>query len=144
MDLRLATHVFQKVNSAKIDGSGGILGKACLKRKVSPSVGERFNRTTCTRIIIHPTRPEPQRLSTNQGLLRSTGSVYSAGPQGGLEWADVHGMPIWLGVKSSGIPFWLVGEFTTHVRTYFRGWIESDVHWGYGLWDFDPRAYVNP
>ena len=24
----------------------------------------------------------------------------------------------------------LVGEFTTHVRTYFSGWIESDVHWG--------------
>ena len=28
-----------------------------------------------------------------------------------------------------GIPFWLVGEFTTHFRTYFSGWIESDVHW---------------
>ena len=23
-----------------------------------------------------------------------------------------------------------VGEFTTHCRTYFSGWIESDVHWG--------------
>ena len=22
-----------------------------------------------------------------------------------------------------------VGEFTTHFRTYFSGWIESDVHW---------------
>ena len=22
-----------------------------------------------------------------------------------------------------GIPFWLVGEFTTHFRTYFSGWI---------------------
>ena len=29
-----------------------------------------------------------------------------------------------------------VGEFTTHVRTDFSGWIESDVHWG--LTDFDP------
>ena len=32
-----------------------------------------------------------------------------------------------------------VGEFTTHFRTYFSGWIESDVHWGYDLaLDFDP------
>ena len=37
-----------------------------------------------------------------------------------------------------GIPFWSVGEFTTHFRTYVSGWIESDVHWGYDL-DFDPR-----
>ena len=28
--------------------------------------------------------------------------------------------------------FW--GRCTTHFRTYFSGWIESDVHWGYGLW----------
>ena len=33
------------------------------------------------------------------------------------------------------IPFWLVGEFTTHFRTYFS-W-DWDVHWGYDL-DFDP------
>ena len=26
-------------------------------------------------------------------------------------------------VKTNGIPFWLVGEFTTHFRTYFSGWI---------------------
>ena len=31
-----------------------------------------------------------------------------------------------------------VGEFTAHFRTYFSGWIESDVHWGYDLaWDFE-------
>ena len=30
-----------------------------------------------------------------------------------------------------GIPFWLVGEFTTQFRTYFSG--DRDVHWGYGL-----------
>ena len=41
------------------------------------------------------------------------------------------------GQNRFGIPFWLVGEFTTHFRTYFSGWIESDVHWGYDL-DFDP------
>ena len=29
------------------------------------------------------------------------------------------------------VPLWLVGEFTTHFRTYLSGWIESDVHWGY-------------
>ena len=30
-----------------------------------------------------------------------------------------------------------VGEFTTHFRTYFSGWIQSDVHWGHDL-DFVP------
>ena len=46
----------------------------------------------------------------------------------------------WLegGQNHCGIPFWGVfGEFTTHVRTYFSGWIESDVH-GDGILDFDP------
>ena len=27
-------------------------------------------------------------------------------------------------------PFLGVGEFTTQFGTYFRGWSESDVHWG--------------
>ena len=35
-----------------------------------------------------------------------------------------------------GIPFWLVGDFATHFRTYLVG-IESDVHWWYDL-GFDP------
>ena len=26
-----------------------------------------------------------------------------------------------------------LGEITTHFRTYFSGWIESDVHWGNGV-----------
>ena len=30
-----------------------------------------------------------------------------------------------------------IGVITTHFRTYFSGWIESDVHWGFDL-DFDP------
>ena len=38
-----------------------------------------------------------------------------------------------------GIPFWLVGEFTTHFRTHFSG--DWDVHWGYDL-DFDPWPFV--
>ena len=42
----------------------------------------------------------------------------------------------WPWFKTTGIPFWLVGEFTTHFRTYFSGWIESDVHWG--VRGFDP------
>ena len=29
----------------------------------------------------------------------------------------------WVWVKTNGIPFWLVGEFATHFRTYFSGWI---------------------
>ena len=35
-----------------------------------------------------------------------------------------------LWVKTNGIQYWLVGEFT-HVRTYFSG--DWDVHWGYGI-----------
>ena len=42
--------------------------------------------------------------------------------------------------QTNGIPFWSVGEFTTHFRTYFSGWIESDVHWGYDL-GFDPQPH---
>ena len=38
-----------------------------------------------------------------------------------------------------GIPFWLVGEFTTHFG--ISG--DWDVHWGYDL-DFDPWPYVEP
>ena len=44
------------------------------------------------------------------------------------------------GSNRFGIPFWLVGEFTTHFRTYFSGWIESDVHWGL-TGAFDPWPY---
>ena len=52
---------------------------------------------------------------------------------------ELLGVERWLsaGQNRFGIPFWLVGEFTTHFRTYFSGWIESDVHWGYDL-GFDP------
>ena len=38
---------------------------------------------------------------------------------------------MWLWVKTNGT------ILTTHFRTFFRGWIESDVHWGYDL-GFDP------
>ena len=41
-------------------------------------------------------------------------------------------------VKTNGVPFWLVGEFTTHFRTHFS-W-DWDVHWGYDL-AFDPWPY---
>ena len=42
------------------------------------------------------------------------------------------------GQNRFGIPFWLVGEFTTHSRTYFSG--DWDVQWGYDL-AFDPWPY---
>ena len=35
-----------------------------------------------------------------------------------------------------------VGGFTAQFRTYFSGWIESEVHWGLTDLDFDPRPYV--
>ena len=33
------------------------------------------------------------------------------------------------------------GEFTTHFRTYVS--VEWDVHWGYGILDFDPWPHVS-
>ena len=36
--------------------------------------------------------------------------------------------PTHFGSKPMGSDFG-VGEFTTHFRAYFSGWIESDVHW---------------
>ena len=39
--------------------------------------------------------------------------------------------PYGCGTNKNGIPFWGIGEFTTHFRTYFSGSIESDVHRGY-------------
>ena len=36
---------------------------------------------------------------------------------------EAGGRPKWLWVETNGIPFWLVGEFTTHCRTYLSGWI---------------------
>ena len=42
-----------------------------------------------------------------------------------------------------GIPFWLEGEFTPHVRTHFSG-IESDVHWGLTNLDFEkPMTHLH-
>ena len=38
--------------------------------------------------------------------------------------------------QNRSVPFWLVGEFTPHFRTYFSGF--WDVHRGYDL-GFDPR-----
>ena len=35
-----------------------------------------------------------------------------------------------------------VGDFTTHFRTYFSGWFESDVDWGYDF-DSDPWPVVS-
>ena len=43
---------------------------------------------------------------------------------------------IWLWLKIVMGSHFGVGEFTTHFRTYFSGWIESDVHWGYGFFGF--------
>ena len=45
------------------------------------------------------------------------------------------------GSKTNGIPFWLVGEFTTHVTGSLpicSDTIESDVHWGLTDLAFDP------
>ena len=50
-----------------------------------------------------------------------------------------------MGQNRFGIPFWLVCACTTHFRTYFSGWIESDVHpgltVGFGLLAQSPRGH---
>ena len=43
-------------------------------------------------------------------------------------------------VKTSGIPFWGIGEFATHFRTYFSG--DWDVHLanrGFDPWPYHER-----
>ena len=45
----------------------------------------------------------------------------------------------WLWVKTNGIPFWLVGEFTTHFRAYCSGWIGMFTG---GQPIFDPWPHV--
>ena len=50
---------------------------------------------------------------------------------------------IWLWLSKPMVPFWLVDEFT-HFRTYFGGWIESDVHWGITDLGFDPCPFESP
>ena len=49
--------------------------------------------------------------------------------------------PTWLWVKNGTI----LGEVNSppRFRTYFSGWIESDVHWGYGILDFDPWPHLS-
>ena len=55
----------------------------------------------------------------------------------GFRWLQVAALvrDVAVVVKTNGIPFWLVGEFTTYFRTYLSG--DWDVHWGYDS-DFDP------
>ena len=60
--------------------------------------------------------------STNQAKKR----VCCWGPNSSLEKLISSGCQ-----NRLGIPFWLVGEFTTHFRAFFRG--DWDVHWGYGI-----------
>ena len=48
-----------------------------------------------------------------------------------LELSDFAPDSFGCGSEPFGIPLWLVGEFTTHFRTYLSG--DWDVHWGYGI-----------
>ena len=67
-------------------------------------------------------------VSSVQGQVDMSGS---ADPESLSCWAVVHAGVhahatcsfLWAWVNTNGMPFWLVGEFTTHVRTYFSGWI---------------------
>ena len=75
------------------------------------------------------------REEARQSLLRvrHRGQQIHEAPEASLraleETGAVQVKPIWLWVKTNGIPFRLVGEFTT-LRTNLSGWIESDVRWG--------------
>ena len=60
-----------------------------------------------------------------------------------LPWISTGGLGIvWscgCGCQNQWDPILGVGEFTTRFRTYFSGWIESDVHRGLTDLAFDPR-----
>ena len=65
----------------------------------------------------------------------NTGPVGSFSALVGVPWSKhlyvAKGLrPMWLWVKTNGIPFWGF-RCTAHFRTYFGG--DWDIHWGYGL-----------
>ena len=79
------------------------------------------------------------QLGIGDGQLSASGSIcFATVPS---FHASTHVKAIWLWVKANGTIL-RVGEFTTHLRTYFSGWIESDVHWGsdldFGPWPLEP------
>ena len=88
---------------------------------------ESFRRSVGMRVWIWKlleSATQCQELGSNWGAL------------GGMRLGFTRGLGVRCGCGCQnrfGIPFWLAGEFTTHFRTYFSGWIESDVHWGYGI-----------
>ena len=45
-------------------------------------------------------------------------------------------------VKKWLVPFWWLGEFTTHLSREYGGWIESDVHWGLSDLAFEPKRQM--
>ena len=63
----------------------------------------------------------------SEGASFSRGSLlfvcFGGAPSCGVSFSDFVLHSMWQWVNTNGIPFWLVGEFTTHFRTYFRGWI---------------------
>ena len=67
----------------------------------------------------------PSNVNQDSGIVRKTGeTVFFWQIAVLLPYSATSSLrPIWLWVKTNGIPFWLVGEFTTHFRTYFSGWI---------------------
>ena len=96
---------------------------------------ECFQFKTCVCLKEKP-RGLPKRTSAS-GSVRSGGLVLlrgvlpACGPNRPREASRDGWLHVAVVVKINGIPFWLVGEFATHFRTYFSGaW---DVHWGYGV-----------
>ena len=63
--------------------------------------------------------PRPERRSDGAQEKRS-GTGHGLTCAGGDKWTPTK--RTWP-VNTKGIPFWLVGEFTTHFRTYGSGWI---------------------
>ena len=74
-------------------------------------------------------RPSYSRLRPPSAAARRAGPCGPARPgeKSSSRWVFALGA-IWLWVKTNGTTFG-VGEFTTHVRTYFSG--DWDVQWGY-------------
>ena len=73
-----------------------------------------FKITPLTFLSFWPSERPKDAVPASGGLVGWTRSDSAPRGNQGVE-------TIWLWVKTNGIPFWLVGEFTTHFSTYFRG-----------------------
>ena len=117
-------HLTNRLGALPLDGNQRVRPKkerdagACRAWRTSASASR--GRTPA------PKPPPPH--SAGRGCARGEGGRL----WGGRRWTGrkccALAMRLWLSKPFWLIPFWLVGEFTTHFGTYFGG--DWDVHWG--------------